>query len=489
MGYKSELESIVGAASVSDEAEVLRRFSRDHSYVAPKTPALAVRPTTAEEIQSIVKLANDKRISLVPVSSGTPRFRGDSVPGVEEAVVLDLSGMKKIMWVNRRNRVALVEPGVTFAELEPELEAQGLRCMMPLLPRSSKSIVGAFMEREPTTIPKYSWDLSDPVASSELILGDGYITRTGGAAGPAGTLEEQRKAGGAHKLPFSPMQMDIRRIAQGSQGSYAVCSWMALRCELLPQHEKVFFAAAEEPDKLIDASYRFMYLRLTDEMYMLNGLNLACLLERDVEKIDELRRALPPWILVISIGGYGELAGDQFGYKAGDLEDEAGRLGIELRTELKGIYESAYRDGVLRKASGEPYWKTRCRGDVREIFFLTSLSRVPEFFEAAMQAADAHGFDPADIGIYVQLVMQGTACHLEFDLYTSPEEAAAMEGFYTGLSKKIFEMGGYYSRPYGVWADLVYPHAETFVKYARGLKRIFDPNIVMNPGKLCFKGM
>ncbi|MBN1289064.1 MAG: FAD-binding oxidoreductase, partial [Actinobacteria bacterium] len=488
MVNKSDFEGIVGAGSVADEAAVLRGFSCDHSYVAPRSPSLVVRPESPEQVRDIVKLANSKKVPLVPVSSGPPRFRGDSIPAVDGAVVLDLSGMKKIMWINRRNRVALVEAGVTFQELEMELEREGLRCMIPLLPRSTKSIVGAFMEREPFTVPKYSWDLGDPICSSEFILGDGYLTRTGGAAGPGKTLEDQRKVGGAHKLPFSPMFMDVKRIAQGSQGSYAICTWMALRCELLPEYERVYFVGADEPDKLIDASYRFMYLRLTDEMYLLNSLNFACMLETDAGKIDELKAKLPPWILVLSIGGYADLAAGQFDYKEADLGDEASRLGIELKTEIGGVTEARYRDSVVRKVSGEPYWKTRYKGDVREVFFLTSLSKVPEFIQAAADAAQASGFDTDCVGAYAQFVMQGSGCHLEFDLYGEPGDGL-VEKFYAGLSKKVYAMGGYYSRPYGMWADLIYPDSEKFVKYARRLKRIFDPNLVMNPEKLCFKEM
>ncbi len=489
MVNKNDFIDILGTQSVSDDSEILEGFSKDHSFVPPKKPALVVAPKTPDEIIDLVKMANRKSAKLVPISSGSPRFRGDSVPGVDDAVIVDLSNMKKIMWINRRNRVALVEPGVTFDELSRELDKQGLRCMMPLLPRSNKSIVGAFMEREPFTTPKYAWDLGDPIASSELILGDGYKMRTGGAAGPAPTLEDQRKIGGAHKLPLSPSSMDLRRIAQGSQGSFAICSWLALRCELLPEHEKVYFAGSDDLESLINASYRFMYLRLTDEQYILNSLNFACLLEKEPDKIEALRKKLPQWILVLSIGGYGELAKDQFDYKDGDILDEAKELSIELQTEIGGIDESQYRKTIVRKVSDDPYWKMRKRGDCREIFFLSSLSKAPEFVKAAQEIADKNGFNSADMGAYFQMVIQGTTCHMEFDIYTSPEDTGKIETFYLDLSKKIFEMGGYFSRPYGAWADLIYPHSDTFVKYARGLKRIFDPNLIMNPEKLCFKEM
>ncbi len=123
---KETFKQIVGEGYIHDEPEILEGFSKDHSYVKPKKPALVVQPGDTDEIQQIIKLAKKKNIKLVPVSSGSPKFRGDTVPSVDNAVVVDLSKMKKIMWVNRRNRVALVEAGVTFEELESRLENEGL---------------------------------------------------------------------------------------------------------------------------------------------------------------------------------------------------------------------------------------------------------------------------------------------------------------------------------------------------------------------------
>jgi len=119
---------------------------------------------------------------LIPVSSGPPHFQGDTIPS-QGGVVVDLSRMKRIIRVNRRNRVAMVEPGVTFAELQPELEKEVLRLPMPLCPRRSKSAVGNCLEREPTTIPKYQWDISDPLLCTEVVFGSGDLFRTGEAAG------------------------------------------------------------------------------------------------------------------------------------------------------------------------------------------------------------------------------------------------------------------------------------------------------------------
>ncbi|MCP4625915.1 MAG: FAD-binding oxidoreductase [bacterium] len=484
-----EFSKILSKSQVTADREIRGSFAQDHSYARPLQPDLVVRPYTADEVINIVNLAREKKYPLVPVSSGSPHFRGDTVPSVNGAVIVDLSAMKRIEWVNRRNRVAVIEPGVTFEELQAELDRQGLRTMFPLSPRSSKSVVGAYMEREPFTLPKYAWDLGDPIASAEIILGDGYRMRTGGGAGPAPTLEGQRKVGGAHKLPFSPFAMDVRRIAQGSQGSMGICTWLAVRCELLPEHEEIRFAGSDDLIPLIEAAYRLIYLRLPDEMYIVNALTLACLMEETPEQIAALRDRLPEWILVLSAGGYGTLPRDQFDYKIGDLEEEAGKLGIELNLSMGGINNEDYHRKVVRRVSSGASWKIRYRGDCRELFFLTSQARTPEFIGKIKAVTKRNKYNPQDMGVYLQLLIQGTACHCQFDLFMKPERVREFENGFTALSQKVFDMGGFFSRPYGVWADIVYPPAKTFTKYARGLKRIFDPALIMNPEKLCFKEM
>ena len=97
----------------------------------------------------IVVWANQTKTPLVPVSSGEPHFRGDTVPSVPEAVIVDLRRMDKIIRIDRRNRMVIIEPGVTYTQLQPALAEQGLRLSTPLLPRQSKSVIASLLEREP----------------------------------------------------------------------------------------------------------------------------------------------------------------------------------------------------------------------------------------------------------------------------------------------------------------------------------------------------
>jgi FAD/FMN-containing dehydrogenase len=143
---KQKLIEIVGGANVSDDAEALDAHSKDVSFVNQTKPAYVVKPHSAGEVKQLVGLASETGTPLVPVSSGPPHFRGDTVPSIGGAVIVDLSGMKKIINVDRPRRVAMVEPGVTFGELIPAVEKEGIRLNMPLLPRATKSVVGSMLD-------------------------------------------------------------------------------------------------------------------------------------------------------------------------------------------------------------------------------------------------------------------------------------------------------------------------------------------------------
>ena len=89
------LIEIVGKANVLADQAVLDSYSCDMSFMSPIRPSCVVKPDNAEQIERIVEIAKKTLTPLVPVSSGPPHFRGDTIPGTGGTVVVDLSGMKK----------------------------------------------------------------------------------------------------------------------------------------------------------------------------------------------------------------------------------------------------------------------------------------------------------------------------------------------------------------------------------------------------------
>ena len=487
---KAELQAIVGSANVVDEQTVLDEHSSDLSLVSGPRPLCIVRPGCASEVQAVVRLANAIGTPLVPVSSGPPHFRGDTVPSAAESVMLDLSRMKRIIRIDAVNCVALVEPGVTFAELQPELRKAGLTAYLPLAPRASKSVAGSILEREPITQPNYHWDSLDPLLCAEMVLGTGDMLRTGEAAGPD-AIEEQWEIGKAQLNPFGPGQYDQNRIISGAQGTIGVVTWASVKCRPLPDATRAFLVPADTIEPLISVSYQLVRQRLGNHCFIVNALNLACLMAEGPAGIRALRAALPPWVLVVTFEGAGDLAADKLAYQEADFRDVLAAEGLQAHEAEAGIRAEELH-AALGRASAEPNWKVRYKGGAQELLFLSTLDKSPRFIEAVNAAAGRSGVAAEDTGVYLQMIVQGTSCHCGFDFYYDPADqaaAGAASRAITSSSQAVSEAGAFFSRPYPQWAALAYAQATTTSILQRKLKAIFDPNGILNPGKLCFQGV
>ena len=142
-----ELTKIVGPDGISSDPEVVEGYSRDLSPTPPRKPLCVVWPRSVEEIRQVVKFANKTKLPLVPVSSGPPRFHGGAIPKLGGSIMVDLSRMKRILAIDRKNKVMMIEPGVTYGAIFSEAEKHGLRLLTPLLPRPSKSVLASCLEK------------------------------------------------------------------------------------------------------------------------------------------------------------------------------------------------------------------------------------------------------------------------------------------------------------------------------------------------------
>jgi hypothetical protein len=484
----SNLTEIIGEQRVISKPEVLDRYTHDNSFTAPMRPRFVVQPRDVDEVQKVVVWANETKTPLVPVSSGEPRFRGDTVPSVPEAVIVDLSRMNDIVRIDRRNRMVIIEPGITYAQLQPVLAEQGLRVSTPLLPRQSKSVVASLLEREPRLVPKYSYTLPEPLRCLEVVWGNGEILRTGEAGGYYPTLEQQWEMGLAQVFSGGPGQVDYYRLVSGAQGAMGIVTWASVKCEVLPKVHKFFFVPADDLKDLIECASRLLRVRLGDEFLVLNRANLAAILSGDADEIQALKDTLPSWAIVMGIAGRDLFPEERVDYQEKDTRDVVQQSGLELLPAVSGITGDQVMSAMLNP-SPEPYWKLTYRGACQDIFFMTTLDKTPGFVETVFATADALQYEVSDIGIYLQPQHQGTSCHCEFNLPYDPGDKLETERVSELLetcSEALIRQGAYFSRPYGTWADMVYNRDAANKQMIKTIKGIFDPNNILNPGKLCF---
>jgi FAD/FMN-containing dehydrogenase len=482
-----KIAQIVGKPNVKSDPKTLEQYSQDISFVNKVKPKLVVKLRNADEAMAIVKLAGENKIPLVPVSSGAPHFKGDTVPSTGGAVILDLSGMKKIIRVDRFNRSVMFEPGVTFGELIQAVADEGMRLNMPLRPRATKSVVGSILEREPVILPKYHWDAADPLNCVEIVFGNGDLFRTGAAAGP-GNLQQQWKAGGAQVEAAGPSSASWYRIIQGSQGSMGVVTWASVRCEILPKLEEPFLMGSPDINKILEMAHWLVRLRIANECFILNNVALAALMSPIAKQYQAIKSTLPAWILFYNIAGFDYFPEDAISIHKADTLDIAQKMNLEPVNTLGKVSAFQVLD-TARAPSDEPYWKLRYKGACEDVFFLSNYQSVAGLLETGCAAAVNAGYSQTDLGIYIQPAVQGSNYHCEFNLFYDPRdsrESGLIEKASAEMITRLMSGGAFFSRPYGKTAAAIMNRDAASVAMLQKVKNILDPERIMNPGKLCF---
>ena len=452
-------------------------------------PGCVARPADAAEAQGLIQLANEIGLNLTVASSTGEHYRGGTA-AASESVRIDLSTMKEIGWINRRNRVCMIEPGVTYGELLDALAPHGLTISMPLAPRSGKSVLASALDREPSTWPNKQWDSGDPVASTEFIFGSGEIFRTGAAGGP-GTLEQQRAAGGAQKSPAGPSQTDFHRVVQGSQGTMGVVTWITMRTELKPTLQKTFLVGVEVLKNIIPFVYEVQRAGLGEHSFILDRTSAAALMSARADvsspesSFEAIRDSLPAFVCLQNIAGFERLPKERVEYQLNDVGAIAKKHGLSMESGLgKVSAEDLLSTATSPSANGD--WRRSTRGHCLSVFFLTTLDRAAYFRNIFLESANKHKVGADRVGLYIQPVVQNHACHVEFMVPfadADSSEVDRMRIFEREVVPELANAGAYFSRPYGRAQDIAFDRNAMNYEILAKVKNIFDPQKVLNRGK------
>jgi len=477
MSIKEDIAAVVGAENVSDAAETLEAYASDESFVAARRPSVVARPGSAEEVQQIVKYANQNMIPVTPRSSRVG-FNGAGIPS-QGGIVVDMQRLNRVLRVDPRNKKVKVEAGVTWQELQAALAEHGMFVCPPLLPHAGKSVVSSVLEREPMVIPKTEY--SDQLATSELVLPGGEMFWTGTALGRA--MKDQ-----CYPDSFVPGA----RLWNGAQGTLGITTWANIKAEFIPARNKIFFIGADSVSELVEPVYRIQRLMLGYECCIMNDFYLALIAAEDFTRdFESLRAALPAWTAMLVLSALDYLPDEKLAYEEAALRRAAEELHFEVAPTVGGISGLGSRILSLIRGAwpGESYWKLQYKGGNHDVFFHTTLDRVPEFTTTITEVAARYGYPAGDVGVYVQPLDRAHAVFLQFSFACDPEDAAecaVVESLFLEASEVAIEMGGFFTTPYGPWADMVYSRTASVTSTLKMVKQVYDPNQIMNPGKLCF---
>ncbi len=485
MTTKTDLQAFLGENAICDDSVILEKYSQDQSFVQPRRPEVVAFARSVEDVQEVVRYGNKTNTPIVPFSSGL-NLHGAAVPK-EGGIVLDLSQMNKILEIDKNNWHCVIEPGVTAAQLQDELNKQQLRAMLPYGIHPKRSALTGYLERDPTVAAASFEYGNEIIMDTELVLPNGDLFKTG--LWSAGT-----KPGS----PMGPVRAMLNRLWTGAQGTLGIVTKMNIKVEHLPRKRKIFllqfdsFPETMEPLKMIQRK------EIGLECFLINNFNLAAMLCKDwhvpdtfpaqmieSKEFETLREKVPEWLLVLCLNGGPRMPEGKIAYEEEALQEICSMQHLHMYDNRQ--LEETFLNEMLRPWS---ILKKFCyRGSIHDVSFKTTLKRFPEFQRVVMEVINEYNYPLRDIGVFILPIERGRAYHCQADFHCNVKnknEFELIHSLWLEVSERLIDDGAFFDRPYGAWADMVFNRAGTYTQKLKELKRELDPNNILNPGHLCF---
>lgn len=446
-----EIRSIVGAEWFLDTPEDLATYSYD-AFLPEFMPDGIIVPGSTKEISKIMHLANREKINIIPRGAGT-NICGSSVAR-EGGIIIPFHRMNKILEIDPNNMCAVVQPGVVNAELQKEVAGYGL--MYPPDPASMfVSTIGGNVALNAGGPRGVKYGVTrDYILGLEVVLPTGEVIHTGG------------------KTLKSVSGYDLTRLMCGSEGTLGIITEITVRLVPLP------------PAK---ATLQATYSDLDDAAKTVSAIIGSGIVPTTLELIDK--------VILDVIGDYG---GAQF------HEDAEALLlievdGEEVLVEKQGeIIESfcKERGAVVVERAGtseeaEKLWQARrtAFGAVASLRpncvvedATVPVKRLPEIIRKIVELAEKYQLK---IGVLAH-AGDGNLHPLIMTDLRDEDEMARVDKALDELFEAAIGMGGTLSGEHGIGIAkdrfMEMEFDKMAIEIMRGIKRVFDPNNILNPG-------
>ena len=449
----TSISDIVGSDNLTSRIEDLHCYSYDGT-ARPHLPGLVVFPQSAAQISEIMKLASTHRIPVVPRGAGTG-MTGGIVP-VEGGIVMAMTKLDAIVEIDTDNQIGIVEPGVITGEFQAAVRKKGL--FYPVDPASLKycSMGGNAAECAggPSAV-KYGVT-KDYIIGLEVVLANGDIINTGA------------------RTEKSVTGYDLTRLFVGSEGTLGIITKLIVRLLPIPPCKQTFLLTSTS-------------LRRTTEMVseILNHNIKPCTLEymdrTAIDAVSSFMENPPPEtaqaLLIVEIDG-----------EKANVEEQAEKF-ISLvsdRTEFT-LREATTEEEVeqiwqARRAISPSVLKLRPNKIGEDV--AVPRSRIPELVEFTESLSKELGLiiltfgHAGDGNIHVNIMLdRSNAAEVE-----RAEEAKER------LFRQAITLGGTLSGEHGIGLSkksfMRYELNEATLELMKKIKTMFDPNHILNPGKI-----
>jgi glycolate oxidase len=453
---KKALIDIVGEENYTDKLIDLISYSKDASEYRHR-PDAAVWPATAEEISAILKLANKDRFPVVPRGAGTS-LAGLAVPE-KGGVVLDLGRMNKIISVSVTDRLAVVQPGVVYADLERALAPHSF--FFPPDPASGKvATLGGNVATNAGGIKGAKYGTTkDYVLSLQVVLPDGRVMRTGS------------------KCMKSSSGYDLTKLFVGSEGTLGVVTEITLKINPKPSLSSTAMATFEDLEDAGRAVSEIMHSGiLPSALEIVDQQTLIAINQNTDLNLPEVEA-----ILIAETDGHTR---------------EETQFQLNKVIEIFKKNKAATVKQAETKEEAEALWTarksayavmSRINNSLAVEDLSVPMSKVPNMLKTISDLAKKYDLKIPTVGHAGDGNLHPT---ISYDS-TNPDEVKRVEQASTELFEKVIELGGTLTGEHGIGlAKAPFMHLEhdpVAMDVMRSIKKSFDPNNILNPGKMALE--
>ncbi|HEX5477376.1 MAG TPA: FAD-linked oxidase C-terminal domain-containing protein [Burkholderiales bacterium] len=447
----AELKALLGDR-VSTSGAVREHHGKDESYFPYALPDAVAFPKSTEEVRDVVNICRRHRVPMIPYGVGTS-LEGH-ILAVNGGVTIDLSQMNQVLAVHEEDLDAVVQAGVTRKQLNEYIKHTGL--FFPIDPGADATIGGMSATRASGTNAVRYGTMRENVLSMKVVLADGRILQTSSRA--------KKSAAG----------YDLTRLFVGSEGTLGIITEVTVRLYAVQEAMSAAVCAFDSVDGCTQTVIQTIQA----------GIPVArseILCDKTMDAINKYKKTnyrVAPTLFFEFHGSKASVA-EQAETVQAIAKENGGKDFVwatkpEERTQLWDARHHAYFAGLQLRPG--------CRAVSTDV--CVPISRLAECVHETME----------DVKSYIAPVpLLGHVGDGNFHLMflvdpKKPEETELAKQFNKRLVERALRMEGTCTGEHGVGmgkqASLRAELGDDVLDVMRDIKRVFDPDNLMNPGKV-----
>jgi glycolate oxidase subunit GlcD len=455
---EAALAGVVGADRVKTDADSCQVFGKDWTKVYEPKPTAIVFPGNVAEVQALVRLANEHHIALVP-SGGRTGLSGGAVAANGEVVVA-FDRMNHILDFNPTDRQVVCEPGVVTEQLQLFAEDKGLFYPVDFA-SSGSSQIGGNVATNAGGIKVIKYGLTrDWVMGMKVVTGTGELLELN------------------HGLVKNATGYDLRHLFVGSEGTLGFVVELTMGLATAPRDPTVLVLAVEDMDSAMSVLQTFQSsLDITAFEFFSEKAMLHVMEEKGLQRPFE------------TVGNF---------YCLIEFENTAESVLETAMSAFENCVEQGWAlDGTMSQNTTQAKTLWRLREDISETIsrftpykndISVQVSKVPAFLKEVDAIVNDKYPD-------FEIIWFGHIGDGNVHLNILKPEALPKEEFFKqcgevsyGIFDAVKKYKGSVSAEHGVGLlkkpYLQYSRSASEIDFMRAIKKVFDPNNIMNPGKI-----